>query len=202
MKKFPFAIENLITEFCQLPGVGRKTAERYVFYLLKQTKPQLKSLAQAVNDLTDNINLCTECNNFTENKNLCPICASSNRDRSTICIVEESHDLNVIEATNEYHGLYHVLGGTINLIEAVTPEKLNVKSLIKRLEQNNIKEIILALNPDIPGEATIIYLKKLLKNYNIKITRLARGLPMGSDLEYADEVTLSNALQNRKELLG
>jgi recombination protein RecR len=200
MLNFPQTIQNLIEEFTKLSGVGRKTAERYVFYLLKQHKDQLESFAQSLTQLQNSIFLCPECANFSESSGLCPICTSTNRDKATICIVEESHDLNVIESTNEYNGLYHVLGGTLNPIDGITEEKLNVKKLVERIANNGIQEAIIALNPDMPGEATTIFLRKLLQPYKIKITRLARGLPMGSDLEYADEVTVSNALKGRKEI--
>lgn len=200
MAKFPYVIENLINQFSQLPGVGRKTAERYVFYLLKQPKIVMKKLSQDLDALQANINFCHQCGNFSENSSLCNICSDTKRDQNSLCVVEEIHDLNVIESTNQFNGLYHVLGGTINPMEGITGEKLNVKTLLQRVKNNNVKEMIFAFNPDMTGEATIIYLKKLLQPYKIKTTRLARGLPMGSDLEYADEVTLSSALNNRKEL--
>ena len=199
MNNFPTTIQNLINEFAKLPGIGRKTAERFVFYLLKQPRTELESLAQSLTLLQNNIFQCSECANLSEAEGLCPICSSQQRDKTIICLVEEIHDLNVIEETNEYNGLYHVLGGLINPIEGLTEDKLNIKKLIDRIQKNNVKEIILALNPDMPGEATIIFIKKLLAPYNLTITRLARGLPMGSDLEYTDKVTLSSALKGRKE---
>ncbi|OGF32264.1 recombination protein RecR [Candidatus Falkowbacteria bacterium RIFOXYD2_FULL_35_9] len=196
--RFPDKIQNLIEDFSKLPGIGRKTAERLVFSLLKKQQNDLELFAQHLKEL-QSLKLCTECFNFSDN-GLCPICNNSNRDRTQLCIVAEQHDLNVIEETHEYHGLYHVLGGVLNPLEDFTENDLNIKTLIPKIEKNNILEVILALNPDMQGEATIIFLKKHLSPNKIKITRLARGLPMGSDLEYADEVTLSNALSNRREV--
>lgn len=200
MSSFPRAIQNLINEFSKLPGIGRKTAERFVFFLMKKPKSDIEQLRQALLDLQNNLHQCYECGNLSEKENLCPICSNQNRDHQILCVVEQIHDLNVIEETREYHGLYHVLGGVINPIEGITEDQLNIKKLLGRIETNGIKEIILAFNPDMQGEATIIFLKKLLSKYNLKITRLARGLPMGSDIEYADEVTLASALKGRREI--
>lgn len=199
MSKFPAQLETAINEFTNLPGVGRKTAERYVFYLMKQPAEVIEKLITAISQLHNQISQCPRCGNFSTNKNLCAICADPNRDSKIICVVEESHDLIVIESTGEYHGLYHVLHGTLNPLEGITEKQLNINSLIKRVKTEKTSEIIIALNPDLTGEATTIYLKKLLIGTNVKITRLARGLPMGADLEYADEVTLSNAIKWRKE---
>lgn len=200
MSRFPLPIQNLINEFAKLPGIGRKTAERFVFYLMRQPKIEIESLQHAIANLQQNIHQCLQCGNLSEKENLCPICSNANRDAKILCVVEQIHDLNVIEETHEYHGLYHVLGGVINPIEGITEDQLNVKKLLERIKKNGIKEVILAFNPDMQGEATIIYLKNLLSRYPITTTRLARGLPMGSDIEYADEVTLSNALKGRKEI--
>lgn len=197
--RFPKVIQNLIDQFNKLPGIGPKTSERLVFYLLKQNQEELKKFAQALNMSADNITVCAKCYNFSEN-DPCEICADPKRDKTTLCVVAEIFDLLAIENTGEYNGLYHVLGGTLNPIEGVTPEELTIKQLAERIKHNGVKEIILALNPDIEGESTIVYLSKLLKPHKIKITRLARGLPMGSDLEYADEITISNALKGRMEL--
>ena len=183
-----------------LPGIGRKTAERFVFYLLKQNKGDINSFSQHLKDLHDNLHLCPNCFNFSGQQGPCSICLDSMRDQRIICIVEEIHDLTVIENTNEYKGTYHVLGGKIDPLEGVGAENLNVKKLIERIKTQNINELILALNPDIQGEATILYLRKLFTSLPIKISLLARGLPMGSDIEYADEITLGNALKGRQEL--
>jgi len=199
MAKFPATIQNLINEFAKLPGIGRKTAERFVFHLLKQQKFELQNMINGLSGLQNNIYKCIHCGNLSETKDVCHICNNSNRNKQILCIVEEIHDLNVIEETQQYEGLYHVLGGVIDPIDGITEEHLSIKKLLDRIRNNNIEEIILALNPDMQGEATIIYLKKILSEFNIKTTRLARGLPMGSDIEYTDEVTLSNALKGRKE---
>ncbi len=199
MARFPSQLNNLIEDFAKLPGIGRKTAERFVFYLIKQPKSEITSFIQSLTELQNNTHTCSQCHNLTEQEGLCPICRNSSRDQKQICVVEEIHDLNVLEETNEYHGVYHVLGGTINPIDGVTEQHLNVRKLIERIQQNNITEVILALNPDMQGEATMLYLKKLLLPTNVKITRLAKGLPMGSDIEYADEVTLANAIKGRRE---
>jgi recombination protein RecR len=200
MAQFPYSIENLIAELSNLPGVGRKTAERYVFYLLKRPKNQLEKLCSAISQLQKQIFICPQCGNFSEQNSLCAICASDKRDRQTLCLVAESHDLIVIESTAEYRGLYHVLGGTINPIDGITEEQLNIRKLLERLKNEKITEVIFALNPDLAGEATTIYLKKLLTPFNVKLTRLARGLPMGADLEYADEITLGSAIKGRRDV--
>jgi len=200
MNRYPKPIENLIESFGHLPGIGRKTAERFVFFLLKRTKDELFTFSNHLKELAESQFLCPECFNFSESQGLCPICSSSTRDRSILCVVEEVHDLNVIENTNAFRGLYHILGGKIDPIEGIGADRLNVRQLLDRLKSNPIQEVILALNPDIQGEGTILYLKQLLKQSNVKITLLARGLPMGGDIEYADEVTLSNALRGRQEI--
>jgi len=203
MSNFPPSLQNLIDYFSHLPGVGPKTALRFVFYLLKQPKAEVAKFSAALGAVTSSVSTCGVCQNFSE-KNPCPICADSRRDHGIICVVAEHQDLPVIENTNEYHGTYHVLGGVLDPLHGVTPDQLKIKELVARIQNGNgkIKEIILALNPDLEGETTMLYLTKLIKSFGkqIKITRLARGLPMGSDLEYADEVTVSDALKGRKEI--
>lgn len=194
--KFPQSIQNLINHFSQLPTVGPKTAERYVFYLLKQNPEELQKFAQTIAELKEKTTVCQICFAIAE-ANPCLICADQKRNQSIICVVADTRDMLTIEATKQYNGVYHILGGTINAIENIKPEQLNIKQLINRVKQNGIKEIILALNPDLEGETTAMYLAKLLKPYKIKITRIAKGLPMGADLEYADEITLANALKYR-----
>ncbi|MCK4553708.1 recombination protein RecR [Candidatus Parcubacteria bacterium] len=193
---FPSSIQNLINHFSQLPTVGPKTAERYVFYLLKQSPEELQKFAQTIAELKEKTTVCQTCFAIAE-ANPCLICSDQKRNQAIICVVADTRDMLTIEATKQYNGLYHILGGTINAIESIKPEQLNIKQLIVRVKQNGIKEIILALNPDLEGETTAMYLAKLLKSLNIKITRLAKGLPMGADLEYADEITLTNALKYR-----
>jgi len=202
---FPSAIKNLIEEFNKLPGIGKKTSQRFVFYLLKQPKHEIVKLTETLGHLKDQIKYCSICCCFTET-DPCPICANSYRDKTQICVVSETTDMAIIESTGEYKGLYHILGGTLNTLDGITPDMLNIKSLVERVKNNGLQEIILAFDPDIEGESTVMYLKKILeprkinpsnKMAEIKITRLARGLPMGSDIEYADEITLSNALKGR-----
>ena len=193
---FPSSIQNLINHFSQLPTVGPKTAERYVFYLLKQSPEELQKFAQTIAELKEKTTVCQTCFAIAE-ANPCLICSDQKRNQAIICVVADTRDMLTIEATKQYNGLYHILGGTINAIESIKPEQLNIKQLIVRVKQHGIKEIILALNPDLEGETTAMYLAKLLKSLNIKITRLAKGLPMGADLEYADEITLTNALKYR-----
>ncbi|MFA5109037.1 MAG: recombination mediator RecR [Patescibacteria group bacterium] len=193
--KYPAAIQNLIEKFSELPSVGPKTAERYVFYLLKQTDEKLKNLATAIGELKEKTTLCHSCLAIAE-KNPCLICADKNRRTEILCLVENTRDLAAIESTRQYDGRYFVLGGLINTIDEVRPEDLNIDKLVKKIKSDNIKEIILALNFTLEGETTALYLTKILKDH-LKITRLAKGLPAGSDLEYADEITLTNALKNR-----
>jgi recombination protein RecR len=197
--KFPLAIQNLINQFSKLPTVGPKTAERYVFYLLKQPAEELQRFAQFIAELKEKTTVCSSCLAISET-DPCFVCANKERSKEIICVVASTQDMLTIEATHQYNGLYHILGGTINTINDIRPEHLKIKPLIERIEKNNIKEIILALNPDLEGETTSLYLIKLLKPLNLKITRLARGLPSGADLEYADEITLANALKYRNEL--
>jgi recombination protein RecR len=193
-------IARLIASFSELPGIGRKTAERFVFFLLKQPREFLENFGNDLKELPNRNFYCPNCFNYSETQTACNICSDAKRDKATVCVVENFHDLNVIEATKEYNGLYHVLGGKIDPPEGITPDKLRINELITRLKNGGVKEIILALNPDIQGEGTIIYLKKLLAPSNVKITLLARGLPMGAEIEYADEVTLSNAIKGRRML--
>ncbi|MFA4941264.1 MAG: recombination mediator RecR [Patescibacteria group bacterium] len=197
--KFPLAIQNLINQFSKLPTVGPKTAERYVFYLLKQPAEELQRFAQFIAELKEKTTICSNCLAISET-DPCFVCADKERNKEIICVVASTQDMLTIEATNQYNGLYHILGGTINTINDIRPEHLKIKPLTERIEKNNIKEIILALNPDLEGETTALYLAKLLKSSGAKITRLARGLPSGADLEYADEITLANALKYRNEL--
>ena len=194
--ELPLSIKNLIDAFSQLPTVGRKTAERFVFYLLQQDQKTLDDFSLAVKNVKQKITKCEICGCVSE-ASPCPICAASRRDPATICVVGNTRDLITIENTAAYQGRYHVLGGLIDSIKAVTPEQLNVKGLTRRLP-DKVREIILALSPTFEGETTALYLTKFLKNYNIKITRLARGLPSGADLQYADAITIKNALENRK----
>ncbi len=196
---YPSYIQNLINHFSRLPTVGPKTAERYVFYLLKQSSQELEKFSQSLKNLKTNITVCQKCLAFSE-KNPCHICSDPKREQKLLCIISNLQDMINIENTGKYQGLYHILGGYIDPIEGINPEDLSIKSLNAKLKEKKIKEIILALNPTLEGETTSKYLLKLIKPHNIKVTRLARGLPTGSDLEYADALTISNALENRNEL--
>ncbi|MEK7139561.1 MAG: recombination mediator RecR [Patescibacteria group bacterium] len=196
MAKFPPTMQKLIDEFSRLPTIGPKTAERFVFYLLRYPQ-HITALAAALTDLKGKVTTCQECFTFSE-KSPCYICSNPKRDRSMMCVVASTTDLAAMENTGHYQGLYHVLGGTIDALDHHTP--LTTNQLETRIKFGSISEVILAFNLDVDGEGTILFLQKLLQPLNVKITRLARGLPMGSDLVYADEVTLSNALENRKEI--
>jgi len=197
--KYPSSIQNLIDHFTRLPSVGPKTAERYVFYLLQKNPEELQRLAQLIAELKEKTVVCKSCFAVAENSP-CAVCSDNQRDRTVLCVVSNTRDMLSIENTGQFKGVYHILGGVINAIEDVKPEQLNIKQLIRRLKQNGVKEVVLALNPTMEGETTAIYLSKLLKSHGVKVTRLARGLPTGADLEYADEMTISNALKYRNEL--
>lgn len=194
----PKSFKNLIEEFSKLPGVGPRAATRYAFYLLREPSATIEGLAAALLELKKDTKICKNCFNISE-ADLCEFCSNPKRDRSIICIVEEAINIPVIENTKKFHGLYHVLGGTIKPHEGEGPEKLNIEQLLERIKKSDVKEIIIATNPTVEGEATAMYLVKKLKPFEVKITHLARGLSTGSDLEYADEMTVSHALEERKE---
>lgn len=191
-------LENLVTELSKLPQIGRKTAQRLSMHIIKQPRTEIEKLSNALIEIKDKIKFCKICCNITEEE-LCRVCSSDKRDKSTICVVEDPQDLYAIEKTNEYSGLYHVLHGRISPLDRIGPDDIKIKELLYRLEDNvsQIKEIILALNPTVEGETTILYLLKILKPLDIKLTRIARGLPIGSDIELADKVTLAKALEGR-----
>ncbi|KKW33350.1 MAG: Recombination protein RecR [Candidatus Uhrbacteria bacterium GW2011_GWA2_52_8d] len=200
MRKFPEPISNLVAAFARLPGVGPKTALRYVFYLLSQPTFDLEVMARALTQLTERIKTCPHCFTFTEQAP-CEICQDPKRNASLLCVVEEARDISTIEATGIYQGLYHVLGGTLNPIEGITQDTIRYRQLRQRIESHsNITEIILALSPTTHGETTILFLQKSLAPLGRSMTRLARGLPLGATLEFADEVTLADALKGRKSL--
>lgn len=195
---YPKPVKDLIQEFAKLPGVGPRTATRYVFHLLRKPENETKLLADTIFNLKKGTKICQNCFNVSE-KDLCEFCSNTKRDRSIICIIEEAINIPVIENTGTFNGLYHVLGGTIKPNEGVGPENLNIERLIERIKKSEVKEIIIATNPNIEGETTASYLVKILKPFELKITHLARGLSTGSDLEYADEMTVLHALEERKE---
>ena len=192
------AIQRLIDVFSKLPGIGPKGAQRIAFYILGSDEREAADLADAIAEVKAKVKFCEVCGNVRE-KSPCPICSDLRRDRSMICVVEEPKDVMSIERTREYHGLYHVLGGAINPMANVGPSDLNIAKLLERLGNGEVKEVILALDPNIEGEATTSYLNRLLSQVGLKVTRLASGLPVGSDLEYADEITLGRALSGRRE---
>ena len=192
------AIQRLIDAFSKLPGIGPKGAQRIAFYILGSDEREAADLADAITEVKAKVKFCEVCGNVCETSP-CPVCLDPRRDHSIICVVEEPKDVMSIERTREYHGLYHVLGGAINPMANVGPNDLNIAKLLERLGDGSVTEVILALDPNIEGEATTTYLSRLLSQVGIKVTRLASGLPVGSDLEYADEITLSRALSGRRE---
>jgi len=193
-------VARLIDEFSRLPGIGPKTASRLVFYLLRAPEEQTQSLADALHELRQRITFCSICFNITET-DPCAVCTDEGRDRSLICVVEEPLDVLAIERTGDYHGLYHVLHGTIAPVEGIGPDELRIAELLPRLEATPpVRELVIATNPNMEGEATAMYIARQLEGSKVRVTRLARGLPVGGDLEYADEVTLSRALAGRQVL--
>ena len=199
MAYYPEPVSRLIDALQRLPGIGPKTAQRLAFFLLKQPAEEVTRLAEALSQLRLLISHCRTCFNVTE-EDPCRICADPRRDARLLCIVEEPNDLLALERTGEFRGRYHVLLGALSPLDGIGPEDLKVRELLNRLEREPVEEIILATNPSVEGEATAIYLAKLLKPFALRITRIARGLPVGGDLEYADEVTLSKALEGRRDM--
>ena len=198
MKHLPDFIQKLIVEFDKLPGIGPKVATRLVFNLLHRKEDILK-FAQALDQAAKMVHFCPQCFNLTDD-GLCSICQDPHRDQKVICVVAHNQDVDAVEKTGEFDGTYHLLNGLLSPLEGLTPDKLKIKELTQRIKKDDIKEIILTLDQSMEGEATTIYLTKLLKDYDIKISKLARGIPMGANIEYTDEVTLSSALKNRKNL--
>jgi len=198
MRIIPKTVQNLIDEFSRLPGIGPKTAQRLTFYLLRGTKERAESFGNAVLKLKSNIKICSTCSNLAES-DPCVVCSDPKRDQSQIMVLEEPLDIIAFEKTGKFDGVYHVLHGAISPIEGIGPDDLYIKQLLDRLHGDKVKEVILATNINVEGEATAMYLQKLIDPLGIKITRIARGLPVGSDIEYADEITLSRALEGRGE---
>ena len=192
-------VQELIDQLGRLPGVGPKSAQRIAFYLLKLPKEDAERLAQAIIEVKARISFCRRCFNVSEGE-LCEICRDERRDPTVVCVVEEPRDIVAVEKTQEYRGLYHVLLGAISPIEGIGPDQLRVKELLARVDAEGIKEVILCTNPNLEGEATAMYLARLLKPLGLKVTRIASGLPVGGDLEYADELTLGRALEGRREV--
>ena len=199
MDNYARPIANLIEQFAKLPGIGRKTAQRLAYYVLEMDEVDVDLLSTSIRDAKDKIKLCENCCNLTDDK-LCNVCKSTRRNESTICVVEGPKDIIAMERSKEYKGFYHVLHGTISPMDNVGPDDLKIKELINRLSNDELKEVIIATNPTVEGEATALYISKLIKPLDIKVTRIAHGIPVGGDLEYFDEVTLSKAMDNRREM--
>jgi len=199
MPDFAAPLQRLIDEFRRLPGIGQKSAQRLAFYVLRSPRDQAAALAAALTDVKDNLGICAECNNISDAE-LCPYCRDPHRDRSSICVVEEPHGILPVETTRSFNGLYHVLHGAISPLRGIGPEQLKIKGLLDRIASGDVKEIILANNPTVEGEATAVYLSRLLKPLGVRVTRIAMGIPVGSDLEFADEVTMLKSLENRREM--
>lgn len=199
MSFFPASLENLIDKFASLPGIGRKSAQRLAFYVLGLPEGEARDFAAAIVDAKSSVHCCKVCQNLTEGE-LCSICASEQRDKGTICVVSEPRDVLSIERGHEYNGTYHVLHGALSPMSHVGPDDIKIKELLVRAAEDDVEEVIMATNPDTEGEATAMYISRLLKPFNIKVTRLAYGIPVGSNLEFADDATLNRALEGRTEM--
>ena len=192
------SIENLINEFKRLPGIGPKSAKRIVYFLLKQNPGDIEKFAHAMIEMSLKVRFCLICFNISED-DICSVCKDAERDTKKICIVEEAGDVTIIDSTGEYRGLYHVLGSLLSPIDNIGPDEIRIPQLVQRISDGEIEEVLIALSPTVEGESTATYIKKVLQPYKIKITRLASGLPVGGNIEYADEVTLARAISDRKE---
>jgi recombination protein RecR len=199
MPDFAAPVERLIDALKHLPGIGQKTAQRLAFHLLRATHEEALALSDAIRDAKERIRECSTCHNITDT-NPCLYCVGPTRNRSTICVVEEAHNILAIEKTRTYNGMYHVLGGSLSPLQGRGPEQLRIKSLVERLKEGSVEEIILATNPTAEGEATAVYVSKLLKPLGVRVTRIGVGIPVGADLEYADEVTMLKAMEGRRDL--
>jgi recombination protein RecR len=199
MPDFAPSVNRLIDELKRLPGIGQKTAQRLAFYLLRVDREQALALSEAIREAKEKVRECSICNNITDT-DPCHFCSSMTRNRAIICVVEEATNIQAVEKTRQFSGLYHVLGGALSPLQGVGPDQLKIKSLVERLKGGTVEEIIVATNPSTEGEATAVYLSKLLKPLGVHVTRIAMGIPVGSDLEYADEVTMSKAMEGRRDL--
>ena len=200
MEYFPPALESLVEQFARLPGVGKKSAQRLAFFVLGLPDEDAQAFADAILAAKKSISLCPVCQNFTEGEGLCPICRNSRRDETTICVVADPKDVNALERSREYSGRYHVLHGVISPMNHIGPDDLHIKELLERVSAGGVGEVIMATNPTTEGEATAMYLSRLLKPFGVKVTRLAYGVPVGGQLEYADDATLTRALEGRREM--
>ena len=199
MSFFPASLENLIDKFAALPGIGKKSAQRLAFHVLSLSKDEAVSFADAIIEAKSSVHCCRVCQNLTEGE-ICQICSSDRRDKSTICVVSEPRDVLSIERGREYNGTYHVLHGALSPMSHVGPEDIKIKELLMRISQEDVEEVIMATNPDTEGEATAMYISRLLKPFDLKVTRLAYGIPVGSNLEFADDATLNRAIMGRTEM--
>ena len=199
MSSYSPSIEKLIESFEKLPSIGHKTAIRLAFHMIDMNNEEIEEFTKAINDAKQKLKYCSTCFNISDT-DPCPICSNPKRDQSTICVVEDVRDIVAMERTHEYNGVYHVLHGTISPMNGIGPEDIKIKELLNRIKDNEIKEVIIATNPRVEGEATSIYISKLIKAFNVKVTRIAHGIPVGGDLEYTDEITLMKAMEGRHEI--
>jgi recombination protein RecR len=199
MPDFAEPLARLILEIKRLPGIGQKSAQRVAFHVLRSKREDVDRLVQALIDVKEKLGICTICNNISDGE-VCSYCLDTSRDQGTICVIEEPHNILPIETTRQFNGVYHVLHGSISPLRGIGPEQLRIKSLLHRIDNGAVTEVILATNPTVEGEATASYLSRLLKPLGVRVTRIAMGIPVGSDLEYADEVTMMKSMENRREL--
>jgi len=199
MPDFAEPLARLINEFKRLPGIGQKSAQRIAFHVLRAPREEAEHLSAAILDVKDKLGLCGQCNNISESE-LCLYCRDAHRDPKVVCVVEEPHNIVGIETTRQFEGRYHVLHGALSPLRGIGPEALKIKGLVERIGQGEIQEVIVATNPTVEGEATAVYLARLLKPLGVKVTRIGMGIPVGSDLEFADEVTISKAMEGRREM--
>jgi recombination protein RecR len=199
MADFAEPLARLISEFKRLPGIGQKSAQRIAFHIMRSSRDDAEHLARTILDVKDKLRICARCNNISAEE-LCQYCADPNRDQKVVCVVEDPNNIVGIEVTRQFNGLYHVLGGALSPLRGIGPEQLKIKSLVDRIARGELQEIIVATNPTVEGEATAVYLSKLLKPLGMKVTRIAMGVPVGSDLEFADEVTMWKAMEGRREI--
>jgi recombination protein RecR len=199
MPDFAEPLARLITEFKRLPGIGQKSAQRIAFHIMRVSRDDADQLSRAIMDVKDKLTICTICNNNTDSE-ICQYCRDPQRDQKVVCVVEDPNNIVAIEVTRQFYGLYHVLGGALSPLRGIGPEQLKLKNLIDRIARGGVEEVIVATNPTVEGEATAVYLSKLLKPLGMKVTRIAMGIPVGSDIEFADEVTMWKAMEGRREI--
>ena len=199
MPDYAEPLARLIQEFKRLPGIGQKSAQRLAFHVLRHGREEAAALAQALVDVKDRLGICATCNNISDGE-ICNFCRDPHRDHSLICVVEEPHNILPIETTRQFGGVYHVLHGALSPLRGIGPDQLRIANLLERVEANEVREMIIATNPTVEGEATAVYLSRLMKPLGVKVTRIAMGIPVGSDLEFADEVTMGKSLENRREM--